>query len=140
MTVRFKGAIPILQVADVHASRDYYVDKLGFTVDWDAGGMISLTRDGCSVMLTQWAQGRRGTWVWVGVSDAAAVHEDLVARGARVRFPPTNYEWAYEFQVEDLDGNVLRLGSSPRPDEPFGAFLDGDGDLWSTVTNEKLES
>jgi len=28
--------------------------------------------------------------------------------------PPQNYSWAYEFRVEDPDGNVLRVGSEPR--------------------------
>jgi len=23
--------------------------------------------------------------------------------------------WAYEMQIEDLDGNVLRMGSEPKP-------------------------
>ena len=139
MTIRFKSPAPILRVANVRASLAYYVDTLGFTMDWDSGGLISVTRDGCTIFLCEWDQGQRGTWVWVGVTDAGALHAELVAKGARVRFPPTNYEWAYEMQVEDLDGNVLRLGSSPRPDEPYGAFLDGAGVLWSTVTNERIE-
>ena len=32
-------------------------------------------------------------------------------------------------QVEDLDGNILRFGSAPLPDQPFGEFLDMDGRL-----------
>jgi hypothetical protein len=140
MTSRFKSPAPILRVADVRLSLAYYVEQLGFTMDWDAGGLISVTRDGCTIFLSEWDQGQRGTWVWVGVTDAGLLHEELVARGARVRFPPTNYEWAYEMQVEDLDGNVLRLGSSPRRDMPFGSFLDASGTLWSSTTNERIES
>jgi hypothetical protein len=44
--------------------------------------------------------------------------------GAKIRHPPTNYSWALEMQVEDLDGNVLRLGSAPRTGEPDGEWLD----------------
>jgi hypothetical protein len=33
-------------------------------------------------------------------------------------------------QVEDADGNVLRLGSEPKKDEPFGPWLDMDGRTW----------
>jgi catechol 2,3-dioxygenase-like lactoylglutathione lyase family enzyme len=130
MDNRFGAPAPIFRVTDLRASVAYYVDRLGFTVDWDAGGMVSVSRDRCSVLLTEWDQGQRGTWVWVGVKDAAALHEELVARGARVRCPPTNYYWGYEMQVEDLDGNVLRLGSDPRKDEPFGSFLDASGVSW----------
>ena len=42
----------------------------------------------------------------------------------------TNYSWAYEMQVEDLDGNVLRIGSEPKADRPFGGWLDMHGDAW----------
>ncbi len=35
-------------------------------------------------------------------------------RGVGIRLPPTNYSWALEMQVEDPDGNVLRLGSEPK--------------------------
>ena len=132
MTARLKPPAPILRVASVRASLAYYVNQLGFTLDWDTGGLVSVSRDRCSIFLCEWDQGQRGTWVWVGVDDAGALHEELVGRGARVRVPPTNYEWAYEMQVEDLDGNVLRIGSSPRPDEPFGSFLDASGVLWPT--------
>jgi hypothetical protein len=38
-------------------------------------------------------------------------------------------------QVEDLDGNVLRFGSEPRPGEPDGEWLDMHGRRW---LNNKL--
>jgi hypothetical protein len=37
---------------------------------------------------------------------------------------------ALEMQVEDLDGNVLRLGSDPRAGEPEGEWLDTHGHRW----------
>ena len=127
------GAIPILRVANVAASVAYYVDALGFTVDWDEGGMVSVSRDRCSIMLTEWDQSQPRMWIWVGVRDAAALHDELVSRGAQVRHPPTNYFWALEMQVEDLDGNVLRIGSEPLPGKAFGDFLDASGRLWAPV-------
>jgi hypothetical protein len=32
-------------------------------------------------------------------------------------------------QAEDPDGNVLRFGSDPKKDEPFGPFMDMHGQL-----------
>jgi hypothetical protein len=32
----------------------------------------------------------------------------------KIRLPPTSYAWALEMQIEDPDGNVLRIGSEPR--------------------------
>jgi predicted enzyme related to lactoylglutathione lyase len=48
------------------------------------------------------------------VDDAEKLHEELKARGVAIRLPPTNFPWALEMQIEDPDGNVLRLGSEPR--------------------------
>jgi catechol 2,3-dioxygenase-like lactoylglutathione lyase family enzyme len=127
---RWHHAIPILRVASLSASDDYYVDVLGFKVDWNEGGIASLSRDDCCVFLTESEQGTPITWVWLGVSDVAALHDELRGRGARIRQPPTNHFWALEMQVEDLDGNVLRIGSDPLPGEPFGPFLDMHGRLW----------
>jgi hypothetical protein len=33
-------------------------------------------------------------------------------------------------QVEDPDGNVLRMGSESLKGEPFGEWLDMDGRVW----------
>lgn len=33
-------------------------------------------------------------------------------------------------QVEDPDGNVLRIGSHQKSDQPFGEWLDMRGDRW----------
>jgi len=44
------------------------------------------------------------------------------ANGAHIRSPPQNFDWAYEFQVEDPDGPVLRIGSEPKPGPTDGVF------------------
>ncbi len=74
-------------------------------------------------------QGQAGTWLWVGVEDIEPLVEDYRARGATVRHPPTNYPWAYEMQIEDPDGQVLRFGCEPKADQPFGEWRDMRGDL-----------
>jgi hypothetical protein len=33
----------------------------------------------------------------------------------RIRTPLQNFSWAYEFTVDDPDGQVLRFGSAPKP-------------------------
>jgi catechol 2,3-dioxygenase-like lactoylglutathione lyase family enzyme len=129
------SAAPIFRVADLRASLDYYVRVLGFTVDWDYPGIIaSVSRDRCCIFLCEVDQGNPGAWTWIGVPDAAALHDELRGRGARIRHPPTNYEWAYEMQVADLDGNVLRLGSEPLADRPPGPWLDMYGRRWPPPT------
>ena len=124
-SIAFEGVSPIFTVKDMRASLAYYVDVLGFKIDW--GGetaFASVSRGSCHIMLCEGDQGHPGTWVWIGVGDAGLLFQEYKWKGARIRHHPTNYEWAYEMQVEDLDGNVLRLGSNPKPDQPVGPWLD----------------
>ena len=115
----FECVNPIFPVENLKASLDYYVGILGFKVDWhEPGIMASVSRGRGGIMLCEGDQGHPGTWVWIGVEEAEALFQEYSARGAEIRNPPTNYPWAYEMQVEDPDGNVLRLGSTRRRASP----------------------
>jgi catechol 2,3-dioxygenase-like lactoylglutathione lyase family enzyme len=134
--VGFEGVCPILRVASVKASLDYYVTNLGFKIDWTTALFASVSRGRTHIFLSQGDQGHPGSWVWIGVEDAATLFEEYRGSGAKIRHPPTNYQWAYEMQVEDLDGNVLRLGSDPREDQPIGEWLDMQGRRWLPVDGD----
>ena len=109
--------IPILRVNNLAASIRYYVDVLGFRVDWggeDRSTFASVSRDGRAIMLSQGEQGQPGTWLWIGVEDIEPLFEQFSAKGVKFREQPTNYPWAYEMRLEDPDGHVLRFGSEPK--------------------------
>ena len=131
----FEGVTPILRVRNLSESIDYYVQQLGFKIDWQHAIFASVSRGRCHIFLSQDDQGHPGAWVWIGVEDADALLDEYKAKAARIRNPPTNYAWAYEMQVEDLDGNVLRLGSDPKSEQPIGEWLDMDGNRWASLPN-----
>ncbi len=126
----FGGVTPVLPVRDLAASRDYYVQALGFKINFETEEMVSVSRGHCVLFLCQGDQGHPGCWVWIDGKDVDALYEEYKSSGAKIRHPPTNYVWALEMQVEDLDGNVLRLGSEPRTNEPDGEWLDMYGRRW----------
>jgi uncharacterized glyoxalase superfamily protein PhnB len=129
--VEFGSITPILRVADLESSLEYYVRALGFAVDWRDGSVASVRRGKASLMLCEGDQGQSGTWMWLAVSDADAVYEELRSRGASIRHPPTNYPWgSRELHISDPDGHVLRLGSDTLPGEPYGEWLDAEGARW----------
>src|SRR5262245_18398180 len=119
---RIENVTPILRVQDLAASRRYYLGTLGFAVDWDADGMIYVSREGQSIMLCEGEQGQPGMWLWIGVEDADAFFTEFRAKGARIRSLPQIFSWAYEFQVEDPDGHDLRIGGEPKPGPTDGVF------------------
>jgi catechol 2,3-dioxygenase-like lactoylglutathione lyase family enzyme len=117
---------PILNVKNVPLSIRYYVDVLGFKLDWtwgDEADFASVSRDGHAIMLCQDGQGHSGTWLWVGVDDIEPLFQDFSRAGVTFLEPPTNFPWACEMKVQDPDGHVLRFGSEPkaRQDDRNGA-------------------
>jgi catechol 2,3-dioxygenase-like lactoylglutathione lyase family enzyme len=136
-TNSFGSPLPVFRVKNVDASIAYYLDALGFELRWRAGeGFACVARDKCSIFLTNDNQSRPGMWVWMGGQDVRALHRHCVTSGAKIRNPPNNFEWALEMQVEDLDGNVLRIGSDP---EKENVWRDADGIRWRHLGNERNE-
>lgn len=136
----FGSPVPVFRVKDVTASIAYYVDSLGFKLLWRANdGFACVARGECSIFLTDDNQSQPRMWIWIGVPDVRTLHSQFVTSGAKIRNPPNNFLWALEMQVEDLDGNVLRIGSDPEEDKPLGVFRDADGVGWRHLGNDKYE-
>jgi predicted enzyme related to lactoylglutathione lyase len=113
--VRFECIEPILCVTNIAASLRFYVDLLGFeNASWGNDDFTHVSRDGRGIYLCREGQGQPGAWVWIGVENVEMLHEQYKADGVKVRQPPTTYPWALEMQIEDPDGNVLRIGSEPK--------------------------
>lgn len=113
--------IPILSVADLSRSVKFYTEKLGFVLDWgDAqkDRICSVSRDGKAIMLATTTTPVTPTWVWIGI-DNASIFEEFRSQGVKVFQEPRNFSWAYEMKFEDLDGNVLWLGTDSRQDIPL---------------------
>ena len=113
--VQFEGSAPIFRVEDMEASLRYYVNVLGFqNASWGDRNFTHVTRDGAGIYLCRADQGRGAAWAWIGVEDAEKLFEEYQSSGAKIRMAPKYQPWAVEIQVEDPDGNVLRLGSDPK--------------------------
>ena len=139
-TNSFGSPMPVFRVKNVDASIAYYVNALGCELRWGGGdGFACVARDQCSIFLTNDNQSQPRMWVWIGVEDVRALHSQYVASGARIRNPPENFEWALEMQVEDLDGNVLRIDSDPEKEKPLDVWRDGDGVRWRFLGNQRYE-
>lgn len=115
--IYYENSQPILRVENMEAALRFYVGALGFSnASWGTAEFTSVNRDRAGIYLSRGGRGRGGAWVWLGVDDVEIIHQDLQRRGVPIRMAPTNYPWALEMQVEDPDGNVLRIGSEPKPE------------------------
>jgi catechol 2,3-dioxygenase-like lactoylglutathione lyase family enzyme len=132
--IELGGVTPVLRVRSASASVDYYTRVLGFKFNFQFPEQdpffVSVSRGKCCLFLSEGDQGNAGSWVWIDGKNVEALHDEFRAAGANIRHPPTNYPWALEMQVEDLDGNILRFGSDPKKGEPEGEWLDMYGHRW----------
>jgi catechol 2,3-dioxygenase-like lactoylglutathione lyase family enzyme len=117
-------AIPILRVAHLATSLDYYTRILGFTIPWQMPSYASVRRGNCSLMLCEGGQGNPGTWIWIA-ADAERLYDEWTASGATILQGPTNFPWgSREIQVLDPDNHRLRFAADLKPGEPMGQFID----------------
>jgi hypothetical protein len=113
--VHFECINPILRVENMQASLQFSVNALGFeNASWGTEDFTSVTRDRTGIYLCRGGQGQGRAWIWVGVDDVEKLHLEYQTLGLKIRLPPTSYSWALEVQIEDPDGNVLRLSSDPK--------------------------
>lgn len=128
--VSFHCASPIFRVNDLSKSILYYQEKLNFSIDWYSDNIIaSISRQKANLMLCEEDQGKGQAWIYIGVSSVEELFEELKKNDVIIRQTPTNFPWALEMQVEDLDKNIIRFGSESLIGKPFGSWLDMDGKL-----------
>ena len=113
--------VPVLPVSDLAASVAFYSNSLGFKLDWGDihnGTTCSVSRDGRSIMLMKCPKPVSPGWAWIGLKDES-MFEAFRLNGAKMLQEPKNFSWAYEMKFEDIDGNVLWVGTEPRKSEPL---------------------
>ena len=118
-----RQAIPNVFVADFAAALAYYTGPLGFSalfVYGDPPFYAHVARDQAILALRHvtrpvidHAAGEALLSAFVEVSDADALHDSLLAAGARIRQAPRDEPWGMRsLIVEDPDGNLLCFASS----------------------------
>lgn len=115
--------IPQLRITHVATSLAFYVNGLGFKVDWrhqfEPGFplFLQITRHGQTLFLTQHSGDCEvGAAVYFVVPDAQAFHTECAGNGIQATQPPTPTPWGTcECVLTDPDGNRLRFASELQP-------------------------
>lgn len=112
--------IPQLRITQAARSLAFYVEQLGFAVDWqhqfEPGFplFLQISRSGQTLFLTEHhGDAQPGGAVYFWVPDAKACHAEFVAQGlpASVATPEPTPWGTVEFLLVDPDGNRLRFAS-----------------------------
>jgi uncharacterized glyoxalase superfamily protein PhnB len=116
----FPAAVPEIPAMDIEKAATYYVEILGFTLDWgdNEGGLAGVSRGNCRLFLTNGSlresYGNVGPIVfWLNLDNRAEVDElfsKWKAAGVKLVSEPGDKPWMLrEFMATDLDGNLMRV-------------------------------
>ncbi len=114
-----QSVIPQLRSTNAKRSLAFYVDCLGFEVDWEHQFepgyplFFQLTRSGQTIFLTEHSGDCEvGGAVFFWVDDADACCAEFIKNGVRPTGPLTTTSYGTrEFHVTDPDGNRLRFAT-----------------------------
>lgn len=113
-------AVPEIPAASVDKAAAYYVNTLGFTLDWggEQGGIAGISREECRLFITnpefRDELGNVGPILfWLNLSRKTEVDQlfaEWNAAGAKILSAPEDKPWKLrEFTAVDLDGNLIRV-------------------------------
>jgi uncharacterized glyoxalase superfamily protein PhnB len=116
MATVFKRVVPILRIFDVAKTREFYVDYLGFSVDFEhrfhdnAPLFMQVSRGDLSLRLSEHhGDGSPGSHITIETSGVEELHRELAAKGYRYMNPGiVTTEWGTkDVTVIDPFGNRL---------------------------------
>ncbi|MFI4874398.1 MAG: glyoxalase superfamily protein [Blastopirellula sp. JB062] len=94
MTISFQQTIPILRIFDVDKAKRFYVDFLGFTIDWehrfdpDAPLYLQVSRGGLLLHLSEHhGDSSPGANIFIWMTGVEALHAEITAKEYRYNRP-----------------------------------------------------
>ncbi len=114
-----ENIIPVFSVKDPETARMFYIEKLGFKLDWDAGSICSVSRDGHCLMLSQQGEAASPAMAWIGLGSDSLMRLAIDA-GLEIYQEAGNDVFAYHMKIRDIDGNILWLGTERNDSEQDG--------------------
>jgi catechol 2,3-dioxygenase-like lactoylglutathione lyase family enzyme len=102
----------VLPVSDLQKSREWYVNKLGFTLEHEREEAVAIKdQSGLTIFLlktTSHVAGQRITFT-IQVADVDGKHQELAALGVHFVSSPQRHFWGYGAEVLDPDGYMNHL-------------------------------
>lgn len=120
MCARAKRVIPILRIFSVEKAREFYVDYLGFHVDWEHRFepnlplYMQISRDGLILHLSEhYGDGSPGSHIHIDFEGVRELHAELARKGYNYLRPGLQEDspWAtVQLNLIDPFGNRLSFG------------------------------
>lgn len=107
---------PILRIFDLAKAKEFYLDFLGFKLDWEHGveqglpSYLQVSKDGCVLHLSEhYGDGSPGIAIRIASSQLEAYHQELIAKNYKFARPGLETtDWGgQECSLLDPFGNRL---------------------------------
>jgi hypothetical protein len=126
--MRLGKITPILRIFDEAKAREFYVEFLGFNVDWehrfgpDLPLYMQVSKDACVLHLSEHhGDASPGSAVRIGTSDLDGYHAELLAKRYKYARPGIQeMPWGRDMSITDPFGNRLtftNVGADETDDE-----------------------
>lgn len=117
MAISFDSPIPVLRIFSEEKAREFYLDFLGFTVDWehrfadDLPLYTQVSRSGVRLHLTEHhGDACPGACVYIPMAGVDDFQHELAGKRYRYARPGVEQQpWGRELQLTDPFGNRLRF-------------------------------
>nr|WP_138752917.1 glyoxalase superfamily protein [Paenibacillus sinopodophylli] len=113
-----KSAVPILRIFDEKKAREFYLDFLAFTCDWehryepDMPLYMQISNGECIIHLSEhYGDATPGSAIRIEVEDAEALQKHLLSKSYTYARPGFDKEW-HAVKLTDPFGNRLHFYSS----------------------------
>jgi uncharacterized glyoxalase superfamily protein PhnB len=127
MTIAFQNTIPILRIFSVDKAREFYVEYLGFAVDWEHSfddntpAYIQVSRSGLVLHLSEHhGDCCPGSTVFVWMTGIDELHAEMSRRNYKYLRAgiETTFYGARCMQIIDPFGNRIRFNEEIPPTKP----------------------
>ncbi|MEQ9299810.1 MAG: glyoxalase superfamily protein [Cyclobacteriaceae bacterium] len=112
--------IPTLRVLDYRKAMDFYIDGLGFVIDWEhrfgpsEPVYMQISRNGLTLHLSENKRFETGVIVFVDCKELTQFYADLINRKTKIELnKPESTNWqTIQMEIEDPFGNLLRFNET----------------------------
>ena len=111
----------VLPVSNVQKSREWYVNKLGFTLEREREDAVGIKdQSGLTIFLLKTTDPLAGQKITltIQVGNVDSKHQELATLGVNFVSPPKRQSWGYGAEVLDPDGYMNTYGMKSRWGRP----------------------
>ena len=117
--ITLKG-IPTFRMLDYETAMDFYIQGLGFNIDWEhrfgpsEPVYMQISRNGLTLHLSENKRFETGVVVFVECKELNEFYADLSSRKTKIEFiKPERTNWqTIQMEIEDPFGNLLRFNET----------------------------